>query len=61
MIGQSRGEAWPLCYSSCSDFVQKISALGIVPYVADGGLQTIGMSHSIIKDAEPLTKVSLTR
>ncbi|TCG04656.1 hypothetical protein BZM27_39350 [Paraburkholderia steynii] len=43
------------------EIVQKISALGIVPYVADGGLQTIGMSHSIIKDAEPLTKVSLTR
>jgi len=43
------------------DIVQKISALGIVPYVADGGLQTIGMSHPIIKDAEPLTKVSLRR
>jgi hypothetical protein len=27
VIGQSRGEAWPLCDISCGDFVQKISAL----------------------------------
>ncbi|MBP0594383.1 endo alpha-1,4 polygalactosaminidase [Paraburkholderia sp. LEh10] len=41
------------------DIVRKIGALGIVPYVTDGGLQTIGVSRAVIKDAEPLISVTL--
>jgi polysaccharide biosynthesis protein PelA len=45
------------------DIVRKIGALGIVPYVTDGGLQTIGLSNALLTqtEPEPLANVSYKR
>jgi hypothetical protein len=39
-----------------SAIVEKIEALGLVPYVTDGGLQTIGTGGTVIAETAPLKK-----
>ena len=43
------------------EIVQKIEALGLVPYVTDGGLQTVGMGGTLLADGAPLKKVKFKR
>ncbi|MBN3754658.1 hypothetical protein G3N95_17030 [Paraburkholderia sp. Tr-20389] len=43
------------------EIVQKIEALGLVPYVTDGGLQTIGVGGTVLADTAPLKKVKFRR
>jgi hypothetical protein len=43
------------------DIAQKIEALGLVPYVTDGGLQTIGVGGTVLADTTPLKKVKFKR